>query len=604
MNESVPETPPNRSPGPINLNEDDYELSYSGLPAFLKLPYCMTPEDLRAGHIEVAIDGMGARELSGSRPRSAARRQGRQTHSVVKKRARTRIRVTAVAATLALLAAACGSSGSHHGAAPSVVNPNGVLRYGVDLTSSFSNDFDPGTLTNDCAFTELSNVYQSVVTQASNFAIGPGAAQSWTISPDGTTITFHLRPGLVFSNGQPVTSQDIVTSLNHIKKSPTRFSLTEIKSMTAPDPSTLVIQLHSATAGDFLWALGYLDGSVMEPSSIPTASTSPVGSGPYMLKSYQQGSSITLTKNPHYWDSKAYPLAGVDFVQVGSGPPAVSALLSGAVDMIGLDPVNYAEVKNNPNIKVVNGQSYDYMLMDLRENRPPFNNEKVRQALEYAINRGEINKVVFGGLGEPAYQSFPTWSPAYNKSVGSKYSSYDPPKAKSLLASAGYPNGLNFKFYVFNGDESFVRAATIMQSEMAAAGFHAQITEIPANDILPDFFTNKEGDALLSGNLTNGPNIGNNYEGAYTPIGFIANALGSVSQVLNPLIVKGESTLNASVVGPLMQEASAIVMQQALEVPIVFQPALIAYNTTRVGGDVKAPIGACRSELQGIYIKK
>ena len=96
-----------------------------------------------------------------------------------------------------------------------------------------------------------------------------------------------------------------------------------------------------------------------------------MGSGPYVLKSYRQGSSIVLAKNPKYWDSKAYPLGGVDFIQVTQGPEAVTALTSGAVDMIQLDPEHYPQLKHDSNIGTSDDQSYDYMVMEPRQNMGP-----------------------------------------------------------------------------------------------------------------------------------------------------------------------------------------------------------------------------------------
>ena len=115
--------------------------------------------------------------------------------------------------------------------------------------------------------------------------------------------------------------------------------------------------------------------------------------------------------------------------------------------MIALDPEQYSEVKNNPSIGVSITPSYDYVVLQTRNNQPPFNNRKVRAALEYAVDRATINKAVYAGVGRPAYQPFPPNSPGYNKKVGNSYT-YQPKKAKAMLAAAGYPNGVSFKMMV------------------------------------------------------------------------------------------------------------------------------------------------------------
>jgi peptide/nickel transport system substrate-binding protein len=508
--------------------------------------------------------------------------------------------VAGVAAAALFVPLTVGGDGSAD-AASSGVNPNGILTYGYDLNSEFANDFDPGTELNDCSYTVYQNIFESV-TSPGNSAISPGVAQSWSMSNHSSTVTLHIRPNMVFSNGDPVTATDVEMSLEHTKISPLRSSLSAIQTMTVVNPLTLVVNLNRPTAGDFMWAMTFIDGSVMDPSSIGS-SLHPVGAGPFMLKSYSEGSSIDLVKNPKFFDPKAYPLGGVDFIEVGTGPPSVSALTSGAVDMIALEPEDYAAVKHDPNIAVTTTQSYDYMVLQLREDRAPFNNPKIRAALEYAVNRPAINTTVFAGLGEPAFQPFPTSSPGYNKQIGNSYS-YQPNKAKAMLAAAGYPHGLSFKFMVPGGDAEFDRAATILQSSMASAGFNANIQEIPPADLLQEVYINKVGDALLSDDLTNGPDISNNFESEYEPTGFVAQELGSVNPTVSNLTLRANGSLSPSVQGPLMRQADKTIMGQGLEIPIEFIPSIIAYNKNVVGGHVVAPIGSCRSDLAGIYIKK
>jgi peptide/nickel transport system substrate-binding protein len=533
----------------------------------------------------------------------ASRRNGMEATSRRGSRLiRRNIVAVGVAGILVTSLAQALAAGGTAAASNSDVNPNGVLKYGFDLNNEFSNDFAPATEQNDCSFTVSANIYQSMTTPG-NSAIGGGVAQSWTISNNSSTVTFHIRPGLEFSNGQPVTSADVAASLNHTKTSPLRSSLFDISNIQTPDPSTVVVNLSKPTAGDFLWAMTYIDGQIYPANAISSQSTQPVGAGPFMLKSYRQGSSIVIAKNPKYWDSKAYPLGGVDFTQVTQGPEAATALTSGAVDMIQVEPENYPQLKSDPNIGISVTKSYDYMAMELRQNTGPFANEQVRAALEYAVDRAAVNKVVFDGLGEAAYQSVPSWSPGYSKSLGTS-DSYNPSKAKAMLKAAGYPKGVTFTLIIPSGDATFARAAALLQQELGSSGFTANLQQIPGADFLTDVYIKKQGDALLSEELSNGADITSSFESLFEPSGFPANALGSLNLQLTPLILKANGSLAASLQGPLMQQIDQTVLKQGLLVPIVFMPSIIAYNKNRVGGDVVAPIGQCRSNLAGIYIKK
>ncbi len=510
-----------------------------------------------------------------------------------------RFRRSLVAALVAGSTLAVAAS-SPSWAATGTPNPNGILKYGVDLNETFSGTFDPGASTNDCSYTEYTGLYDSLLAPG-NTKVGPLLATSYTTTP--TSITFHLRPGATFSNGDPVTAATVQASLEHIKASPFRFSLSYIQSIQQVDPQTITLTLNKPVAGDVLWAMTYIDGMQLDPSALPTATAVPASSGPFTLSSYQQGSSMVLKPNPSYWNRSAYKLGGIDFVQVSAGPQQVSALESGAVDMLALQPEDYAPVRALPNVALATTQSQDYLLMQTRQNAAPFNNPKIRAAMEYAVDRNAINKAVFSGLGQAAFQPFATSTAAYNKTVGAKYT-YQPAKAKAMLAAAGHPKGVKFTLVIPGGSATFSRTAQILQAEMAPAGFKLSIQQVNGADLVTEVYLHGVGDAVLSEELTNGPDLANNFEAEYAGVGFTGKEFGTTNATLTPLIDQALTSLSPSVQGPPMQKASAVAMATGTEVPLIFEPSVIAYNTKRVGGTVVAPIGGCRSNLAGIYIKK
>ncbi len=507
-----------------------------------------------------------------------------------------------VAAAVSVLVA--GVFGASASASGSVGRGGGVLTYGEDLNNAFSNTFDPAKSTNDCSYAELSQIYDSITTEppgaAGNQSVLPGVAQSWQVT--GNTLTLHIRQNAVFSDGEPVTADAVMQSITHLKTSPLRTSLEDIESMSVTDPSTLVLTLKApATPGDLLLAFSYLDGMVMAPNAIAAAGTVPVGSGPFKLKSYSAGSEIQLVANKSSWEASQYKLAGVDFVDLAEGPEAVSALESGAVDMTDLLPEDYAAVKADPDLGLAITPSNQYLTIELRQNAAPFDNADVREALEYAVNRSAINKTVLDGLGSPAYQPFSSTSPGYNQKLGAAYQ-YSPAKAKALLRKAGKTT-VSVNLVVPAGNATFSRSAQILQAEMAPAGFKVTIDQIPGGDFLTEVYENHVGDAILTQNGTAGPDLANIFASEYTSIGFQAIELGDVNAQLTPLIDQALVSLSPEVQGPLMQKAGAIVMRQGLEVPLAFIPSAVAYNKQKVGGKVVAPIGDCRANLRGIYLK-
>ncbi len=502
---------------------------------------------------------------------------------------------TAVVAGSALMV-----SGSASASTGGNVNANGVLKYGVDLNDTFSNTFDPAASTDDCSYAVYTGVFDSLLSP-SNTKVNPLLAASYTATP--SSITFHLQPGATFSNGDPVTAATVQASIEHIKTSPFRFSLTYIQSIQQVNPQTITFTLNKPVAGDVLWAMTYIDGMQLDPAALPTTSTVPAASGPFTLVNYQQGSSILLKANPTYWDKSAYKLGGVNFVQVSPGPQEVSALETGAVDMLPIQPEDYAAVKSLPNVGIATTQSEDYLVMQSRQNAAPFNDPKVRAAMEYAVDRKAINQAVFSGLGQPAFQPFPTGTAGYNKTVANRYT-YQPAKAKAMLAAAGHPHGINFSLVIPSGSATFSRTAQILQAEMAPAGFTMSIQQVNPTDLFTDVYEHGQGDTVLTEELTNGPDLANNFESEYTGIGFAGRELGDTNAVITPLVDTALTSLSQSVQGPPMRKASSIVMSTGTEVPLIFEPSVVAYNKDRVGGTVVAPIGECRSNLAGIYIKK
>ena len=479
-------------------------------------------------------------------------------------------------------------------------NPKGVLKYGVDLDETFSGTFDPGASTNDCSYTEYTSLYDSLLAPG-NTKTSPLLAASYTATP--TSITFHLRPGATFSNGDPITAATVAASIAHIKASPYRFSLSYIQNVQVVDPQTVTFQLNKPVAGDVLWAMTYIDGMQLDPSALPTTTTVPAASGPFTLVSYQQGSSMVLKANPNYWNKSAYKLGGVNFVQVSAGPQQVSALESGAVDMLALQPEDYAAVKALPNVGIATTQSSDYLLIQTRQNAAPFNDPKVRAAMEYAVDRTAINKAVFSGLGQAAFQPFPSTTAAFNKTVGDKYT-YQPAKAKAMLAAAGHKKGIKFTLVIPGSSATFSRTAQIMQAEMAPAGFHMTIQQVNGADLFTEVYLHGVGDAVLSEELTNGPDLANNFEAEYTGVGFAGRQLGTTNATLTPLVDQALTSLSPSVQGPPHAEGQCHRHGHRHRGPAHLRALGGGLQQEPVGGTVVAPIGGCRSNLAGIYIKK
>jgi ABC-type transport system substrate-binding protein len=148
------------------------------------------------------------------------------------------------------------------------------------------------------------------------------------------------------------------------------------------------------------------------------------------------------------------------------------------------------------------------------------------------------------------------------------------------------------------------QAAQIIQQQATPAGFNINLQQVDPSDLLTNVYIKGEGDALLTEQLSNGPDLANNFENEFLPIGFLTQHFGTANARLAPYIKQALQYVTAQQQGPYMQKAGALAMSIGAEVPLVFEPSLVGYNKSVVGGTVQAPIGQCHTNLAGIYIKK
>ncbi|HZQ58009.1 MAG TPA: ABC transporter substrate-binding protein [Acidimicrobiales bacterium] len=539
-----------------------------------------------------------------------------------------RLRLVAVGLVAATLAAACSSgtkkstvgSTATTGSAVSVTtpttigkygtrvsaggtpDPNGVLRFGVDFSNVFTpNTFDPAASLNSCDKIDQGLIYDTLTQLDPQGNLKPGLAQSWDFTPGGTSLTLHLRPNVKFSDGTPEDAAAVKASILKIKTSPLRTSLAIIKDINVVDPTTLQLDLSSPTPADLLYAWNDLDGMVLAPSS--TASH-PVGSGPYVFVS-ADNSKMVLKKNPDYWNAAAYQPAEIDFVNVGTGPPSVAALKAGSIDMTQFMPESLPVVKADPSLGYNIRSSHEYLTIEFRLDTPPVNNQLVRQAINYAIDRNEINNVILGGTGIVTDETFAPDQPiAYNPAVANEYIPYNPDKAKQLLAQAGFPNGITFSLVIPGGITMSEREAPLLQNEMAKAGITVKIVSVDPSALLTSFYIHKENDAIALPYPAEEEYARELYD-KYGAIGFTSKLTGSVQGGdYEQLMIQGQGTLDPATLKPIAQQLAQQTTDKALEAPIAFEAQLLAWNYSKIGGSPNAGSDPCRPDFEGFFIKK
>jgi peptide/nickel transport system substrate-binding protein len=334
--------------------------------------------------------------------------------------------------------------------------------------------------------------------------IKPGLATSWDVTPDATTWTFHLRSGVKFTDGTPWNADAAIFNLDRMtnKASPDYYPelaataslfLGGIASSRKIDDMTIEI----TTKGPYSYLLGDL---ALLPFGSPTAiktegkdgfAQKPVGTGPFMVTSYVRGQKLEMVRNPDYWRGPA-KLDKVILRPIPDATARASALQSGEVNWIEVPPPDDVPALKAAGFQVLTNSYSHVWPWVFDTTKKPFDDVRVRQALNYAIDRDTMSKSILNGTGRPALQYAPVGDAGYDKTLDTY--TYDPAKAKQLLADAGYPNGFSFTLsFPTSGSGNMVPIPMneSMQKDLAAIGVKVKLAPVEWASMLTDFFAGK-----------------------------------------------------------------------------------------------------------------
>ena len=350
----------------------------------------------------------------------------------------------------------------------------------------------------------------------------PSLAESFTVSPDGLTYTFKLRKGVKFSNGREVVASDVKYSIERAVNPKTQGpgagffgaiqgaeDVTGGKSETlsgieTPDAGTVVFKLSRPDA-TFLHVLAINFASVVPKEAVDAAGgdfgKKPVGSGTFVLKDWTIGQKLTFARNPDYF-VKGMPHIDGFTVEVGQEPlVALLRLQKGEVDIAGdgIPPAKFLDIKNSSDgaKMIVDGEQLNTGYVTLNTKVKPFDNVKVRQAVNMAVNKERITRIL-NGRATPANQPLPPLMPGYDKDF--KGYAYDVAKAKALLAEAGFPNGFETTLYSTNTDPQ-PRIAQAIQQDLAAVGIKADVRALAQANVIAAGGTEGEAPMIWSGGM-------------------------------------------------------------------------------------------------------
>lgn len=373
------------------------------------------------------------------------------------------------------------SSGSGEASQDSAAASGGTV---IMARGSDSESLDPVMTASNVDIWILNMVVEGLVGSSDDGKeIIPAVSDSWEMSEDGLTYTFHIRDGITFSTGDPVTADDIVYSLTRAKEAdgPWAGMLDMMESIEDGGDGTVIAHLTDPSPAFLstiaMFYCGIMPKAYCEEAGEEGIAEKPVGTGPFVLTSWERGEKMVFQKNPNYWEEGSPKVDEIDLTVVADDSTRIMQLESGQIDIAADMPYSrVAELQAMDSLNVDLFDSTDVKFILLNCQNEATGDKRVRQALELATDKQAINDAVYYGNGTLAETYLAPSLPYSDQDIPAK--GVDTDKAKELLAQAGYPDGLSLTVQVGNGDSEVLQTATLLQQQWKEIGVTLDIQQI------------------------------------------------------------------------------------------------------------------------------
>jgi peptide/nickel transport system substrate-binding protein len=365
-------------------------------------------------------------------------------------------------------------------ACPSASPPSGPLR--IALRADVTGFFPGPPLLNEAFSLQVNrSVYESLVRFDRELRLRPGLAERWS-NPDDRTYRFRLRPAARFSDGRSLTAADVVASLEANRRGwVTRDYLQAVESVRALGEQEVEIR----TLFPYLALLTRLPWAPVIPREAAERGLSPArGTGPYRLERWDRGRGYTLVRNPHY-PGPGPAFERVVHTVVPDDAARMALVERGEADAADHVPLDRVEtLSRNPALRVVSGAGLRVLFLGLRVDRPPFSDPRVREAIDFGLDRAELVRRALGGLAEPATQLVPSSIVGFDPAL--RLPRPDPGRARALLAAAGHPRGLDIR--LDGPSNRYVNDVAILRElarQLGEIGVRASVNALDKNEFFP-----------------------------------------------------------------------------------------------------------------------
>jgi peptide/nickel transport system substrate-binding protein len=362
---------------------------------------------------------------------------------------------------------------------------------------------DPHKTSGTLTFQTIKSLYDTLAETDMKGKIIPALAESWQISEDALVWTFNLKKGVIFHNGDKLTSKDVKATFERILDkttgSPKAKEFNSISSIETPDEATVVLKLKEPTS-PLLATLASGWGAILPKALIDTGhdfGTQPVGTGPFVLKKWIRDSQIVLERNNNYWLPGHPKLNEIIMHIIPERAVSIQGLISGQVDVAYvIDKDDLPMLEASQDVKIEKSLTALIMVMSMNCSNPVLKDIRVRQAINHAIDKQKVLDVAYGG-GQ-IIGTFMDYGNAYYKDFSDLYS-YDPSRAKALLAEAGVGPDTTLELFLPQNYELHVKAGEMYQDMLAKVGLNVKIKLVDWSTWLSDVYRGTKYDLTVIG---------------------------------------------------------------------------------------------------------
>lgn len=436
---------------------------------------------------------------------------------------------------------------------------------------------DPAVVTAASSFDLISVVYERLVEFDEAGEPQPMLAESWE-TPDDLTYVFTLRPNVTFHNGKTLTAEDVTFTFDRIRDeatgSPRVQQFAPVEAIEATDEQTVTFRL-SAPYGPFLATLASGFSSIVPNDDSIDFQSEMVGTGPFMLESWEQDTETVMVPHAGYWNPDEPLVDTLRWRILPDESARLAAVRTGEIHLTAItDPLTVQSASESEGVQVLEHDTTDYYLLGLNTAEPPFGDVRVRQALSLAIDRQAIIDAVFFGRGQVSGPIVPTLGEWAQPVEQLPNYTVDRERAKHLLEEAGQSD-LSFTILVGSLYQEFVNIALVIQDQLSEIGVTVELEQVEWGTFI-DRWVARDFQSFVSFNSGGNDPDGALYSAFITDGG--TNAFQFSSEEVDRLLESGRTTTDAEARKTIYQNVE---VELAEEAPVIFISSRVGFFAVR-----------------------